>query len=64
MGPNNIAMTVAEYAADFRISKSTAYARIRDKKVLARKIGRKTVIFWVDNPGLINDLPFKNNGGK
>ena len=64
MGPIAIAMTVAEFATALRISKSTAYALIREGKVLARKIGRRTIVFLSDNEDFIQGLPFKFEGGK
>lgn len=64
MGPKQIAMTVTEFATALRISKSTAYALIRAGKVLARKIGRRTIVFLADNEAFLRDLPFKLEGGK
>jgi len=64
MGPIAIAMTVGEFATALRISKSTAYGLIREGRVLARKIGRRTVVFLSDNETFIQGLPFKFERGK
>lgn len=64
MGPDQIAMTVTEFGTALRISKSTAYALIRAGKVIARKIGRRTIIILADNDDFLRGLPFKLDGGK
>lgn len=64
MGPQALAMTVTEFATALRISKSTAYALIRAGKVLARKIGRRTIVVLADNDDFLRSLPFKFDGGK
>lgn len=64
MGTNTIAWTVLEFAKTFRISKSTAYGLIRKKEIRARKINRRTVIFYFDNEGWISGLPFLEVDGK
>ena len=58
MGTHTVVWTVAEFAKTFRISESTTYGLIREKKVRARKINRRTVIFYLDNEDWISGLPF------
>lgn len=59
-----IALNVTEFAKAIGVSKSTAYAMIRDGKVVARKIGRRTLIFLGENADWVERFPFKTWGDR
>lgn len=51
------AMTVKEFCGKTRTGKSYVYRLIREGKLIARKIGTKTVILERDYLTFINSLP-------
>ncbi len=59
-----IALTVTEFAKAIGVSKSTAYSLIREGKVLARKVRRRTLVFLSDNESWFDRFPFKTWGDR
>jgi hypothetical protein len=51
------AMSVPEFARFARIGESSAWKAIRERRLAARKLGRRTVILKEDAESYLNSLP-------
>jgi hypothetical protein len=51
------AMSVSEFARFARIGESLAWKEIREKRLAARKLGRRTLILRSDAEAYLRDLP-------
>jgi hypothetical protein len=51
------AMSVPEFARFARIGESSAWKAIRERRLAARKLGRRTVILKEDAETYLRDLP-------
>jgi hypothetical protein len=51
------AMSVPEFARFARIGESSAWKEIRERRLAARKLGRRTVILREDAEAYLRDLP-------
>jgi excisionase family DNA binding protein len=51
------AMSVAEFAEYARICESSVWKQIRERRLAARKLGRRTVILKEDAEAYLRDLP-------
>lgn len=57
MTDDTTALTIDEYCRAYRISRETAYREIRGGRLLARKLGRKTIILRDDARAWAAALP-------
>ena len=57
------ASTINEFAERNRLCRETVYAEIPLKRLKARKVGSKTLIFAEDEAAWRNSLPFLELGG-
>ena len=56
------AFTVTELSKEIGIGRSKIYAEIATGKLVARKIGKKTVFLHKDVERYLNNLPFLKRG--
>jgi len=54
---NPIAMSPAEFAKAIGCSRAFVYQQIAAKKIVARKLGRRTLVFLADNEQIHTQLP-------